>query len=228
MRKVKSEGLAEYLAETRGLERDYIGELLKSRSVAWRIAAVSLTIAVVSVGAVMALTPLKQTEVAVVRLDEATGNAQVMTTLADAKTSYGETVDRYFLNQYVLNRESYDYDTIQHTYDTTALLTAPAAQPEFFKIYDGAEGRHNVLKNSARILVKVKSITPDPKLGTAVVRFQTQKQRPDYSTEPAEHWIATIGYGYVNAATSEADRRINPLGFQVRSYRVDAELVGSQ
>ncbi|WP_276662626.1 type IV secretion system protein [Thauera aminoaromatica] len=46
-------------------------------------------------------------------------------------------------------------------------------------------------------------------------------------TEQRRNWIATIGYTYVNAPISAQDRRINPLGFQVYSYRVDPESVAA-
>lgn len=35
--------------------------------------------------------------------------------------------------------------------------------------------------------------------------------------------IATIGYEYANQPMREEARRINPLGFIVKSYRVDPE-----
>lgn len=228
MKAQKIEGLKEYLAETRGLERDYVGEVLASRRVAWRVAVASLVLAGVSVGAVMGLTPLKRTEAVVLRVNDSTGHVDVVSTIADAKASYGEVVDKYFLNQYVLNRESYDYNTIQANYDTTALLSAPDVQREYIKLYAAPDSRDKVLKNSARILVRVKSITPNSQLGTAVVRFATQKVTFDGVPDAPQDWIATLGYHYVNAPTTEVDRRVNPLGFQVRSYRVDPEVVSSR
>jgi len=226
-KQVKSNELQAYLAETQGLERDYVAELVKSRSLWQRTAIAGLTIGAAGVVAVLALTPLKRTETVVLRVDNTTGNVEVVNTLADAKTSYGEVSDRYWLNTYVLNRESYDYNTIQTTYDTTALLSTPDVQKEFFKVYEGADARDKTLKNTIRIVPSVKSITPNPQNGTAVVRFATERHHLDGTTEPAENWIATLSYTYVNAPTAEGDRRVNPLGFQVRSYRVDPETVSN-
>lgn len=212
----------------RGVERDYAAELTNSRKTAWTVAAGSLGVAACAVLAVALLAPLKTEKAVLIRVDNTTGAAEVVQEIADAKTTYGEVVDKYWLNQYVLNRESYDYNTIQMNYDATALLSAPDVQTEFFKTYEGPQSRDKQLLNSARVIVGVKSITPTAKGGTAVVRFTTTTRHNDGRTVGPEHWIATLGYTYVNAPISEKDRRVNPLGFQVTSYRVDPETVQSQ
>jgi len=222
---IKTEDFARYTEETKGLERDYLGEVLKSRSNWQKVAIASFSVSAMSVAAVMLLTPLKRTETVVLRVDNTTGNVEVVNTLADPKTSYGEVTDKYWLNQYVLHRESYDYNTIQADYDATALLSAPEVQRDYFAAYEGPESRDKVLKNTARIVVSVRSITPNPQLHTAVVRFSTQQIDRDGTPQPAQDWIATMAYKYIAAPTSEGDRRVNPLGFQVTSYRVDPETV---
>jgi len=88
--------------------------------------------------------------------------------------------------------------------------------------------------------VQVRSITPTPDTGSsgtdasaglpggaAVVRFSTQLKHSNGSTESLQNWIATIGYTYKDATMSSVDRRINPLGFQITSYRVDPETLTS-
>lgn len=225
---LKTEDMAAYLAETKGVERDYVAELQKSRGVAWKVAAGSLAVAACASLAVALMAPLKTIETVVLRVDNATGAVDVVQKMAEQETSYGEVVDKYWLNQYVLNRESYDYNTIQMNYDATALLSSPDVQGEFFKTYEGALARDKVLGNGARILTTVKSITPNEKLGTAVVRFSTVTRRTDGRLEGAADWIATMAYKYVQAPISERDRRVNPLGFQITSYRVDPETVVSR
>jgi type IV secretion system protein VirB8 len=179
------------------------------------------------------LTPLKTNTPFVLRVDNATGHVDVLTTLRESEVSYGEVVDSYFLNQYVLNREGYDDSTIQNAYNTTALLSDPEVQREYYAVFEGAQARDKVLKNHSKIIVQVRSITPTPETdssgtsspgnGIAVVRFTTQVKHNNGSIEPLHNWIATIGYTYKDAVMSSVDRRINPLGFQVTSYRVDPE-----
>lgn len=235
---LRSEDVQQYLEESRGLERDYRAEVLHSRQIAWRLVLGSSTLTAVSLLALLCLTPLKTNTPFVLRVDNATGHVDVLTTLRMSERSYGEVVDSYFLNQYVLNREGYDYTTLQSAYNTTALLSDPDVQRDYYALFEGSQARDKVLKNHAKIIVSVRSITPTPEgatpetgspgtgspgSGIAVVRFSTQVKHSNGHNEPLHHWIATIGYTYKDAVISSFDRRINPLGFQVTSYRVDPE-----
>ncbi|WP_317993952.1 type IV secrection system protein TrwG [Bartonella gliris] len=221
---VKAEQLNSYYEESRGLERELINEFIRSRKTAWRVATV---VGIFGLFGMMcgvvgfsqpAPTPL------VLRVDNTTGAVDVISVMREHETSYGEVVDRYWLNQYVLNRETYDYDTIQLNYDTAALLSAPTVQQEFYKIYEGENARDQVLSNKARITVKVRSIQPNGQ-GQATVRFTTQQYDSNGTVGPKQHQIATIGYTYVGAPMKSSDRLLNPLGFQVTSYRADPEIL---
>lgn len=223
---IKSEQLNSYYEESRGLERDLIGEYIKSRKTAWRVSTVAVLFGLLGMAfgvigfSQPAPTPL------VLRVDNASGAVDVVSVMREHETSYGEIVDTYWLNQYVLNRENYDYNTIQLNYDTTALLSSPTIQEDFYKLYDGVNARDRVLANKARITVKVRSIQPNGR-GQATVRFTTQKHNSNGTNDAAEHQIATIGYTYVGAPMKSSDRLLNPLGFQVLSYRADPEILSN-
>ncbi len=218
--------LEQYLEESRGLERDYLEELVRSRRVAWRVAAGAAVLVAAALAAVMALVPLKRVEAFVLRVDNATGAVDLVTTLRDEQASYGEVVDRYFLNKYVLARESYDYETLQTAYDTTALMSSSEVQREYAALFDGPKARDKVLANRVRIVAKIRSIAPGTTRNTAVVRFATRAAHAGGTSEVEESLVATIGFRYVGGAMREQDRLVNPLGFQVTSYRVDPEIVG--
>lgn len=223
---MRAADLEQYLDESRGLERDYLEELVRSRRVAWRVAAGAAVLVAAALAAVVALVPLKRVEAFVLRVDNATGAVDLVTSLRDGQASYGEVVDRYFLNKYVLARESYEYETLQTAYDTTALMSSGEVQREYASLFDGPKARDKVLANRVRIEVKVRSIAPGTTHNTAVVRFATRVAHGDGTSEPEKSLVATIGFRYVGGATHEQDRLVNPLGFQVTSYRVDPEIAG--
>ena len=220
------EAFGEYLEESRGLERDLLLEQRRSRRAAWRVAAVSWALLALSLLGFALLLPLKRVEPFVVRVDNATGAVDIVTVLKTTPESYGEAVDKYWLNRYVLARESYDHETVQATYDATVLLSMPAVQREFQAIYDGQEARDRVLGNRIRLVVRVRSITPAK--DTAMVRFVRSRRATDGSSEIEESLVASIGFRYVAAPMREEDRLVNPLGFQVTSYRVDPETLSGQ
>lgn len=220
---VKTADFNKYLSETQSLERDYIGELLHSRTTAWRVvAALSILCLLAIVAAIAGLQRPPPTPF-VLRVDNATGAVDVITALHESALTYGEVVDTYWLNLYVLNRESYDYNNIQMLYETTALLSTEQVQKEYYNLYDGPQARDKILGSDERILVTVRSITPIKQGGQAVVRFTTQHKNMEGRLIAVKHFIATVSYKYTSSPMHLADRRINPLGFQITSYRTDLE-----
>src|SRR5690606_3110636 len=144
-KRVKADELNSYYEESRGLERDLISEYIKSRKTAWRVATAAGGFGLL--GMICGIVGFSQPAPAplVLRVDNATGAVDVVTTIRQHEASYGEVVDTYWLNQYVLNREAYDYNTIQLNYDTTALLSSPEVQQQYYKLYDGPNARDRVL-----------------------------------------------------------------------------------
>lgn len=218
------EAFKAYLAESKGLERDLMEERVRSRRAAWRVAATSWLLLALSLVGYSLLLPLKTVEPFVIRVDNATGAVDIVSVLTEAPQVYGEVVDKYWLNRYVQSRESYDYETVQATYDATVLLSAPEVQREFRGTYDGPEARDKVLGDRVRLRVRVRSITPSK--DTAVVRFVRTRHASEGLADVVESLVATIAFRYVAAPMREEDRLVNPLGFQVTSYRVDPETVG--
>jgi type IV secretion system protein VirB8 len=217
------EAFRTYLEESKGLERDFLEEQIRSKALAWRLALGSWGLLALALLGYAQLLPLKKVEPYVVRVDNATGAVDIVTVLREAPQSYGEVVDKYWLNKYVLNRESYDWQTLQASYDTAVLLSSEAVQREIAALFDGPKARDKVLGERVRYVVKVRSITPSK--DTAVVRF-VRTRRVEGAEDADESLVATIGFQYVPAPMKEEDRLVNPLGFQVTSYRVDPESAG--
>lgn len=215
-----------FIQEARAFHESDIERTHKVSKIAWRIAGVCLLISGISVGAVAGLTPLKTAVPFVIRVDNNTGMTDVVTTLKQSEKSYGEVTDKYFLAQYVRYREGYDWQTVQDTFDATNLLSAPPVQQQFAQFYkDSPNAPYKMLRNEFKVNVRVNAIAFVGKM--AQVRFEkvmiplgTDKVVPQ-----PQRYIATIAYEYKNAPMDEAARLVNPLGFQVTSYRVDKETV---
>ena len=222
---LKSEDIAAYLERSRGLERDHLGELIASRKRAWQVAAGAGILALVAVGAVLGLTPLKQPpEMYVVRVDDATGGIEHVSRLGQPLEDYGQRIAKYFLNSYVLNCEGYSWQTIQEQFDTCALLSSPPIQTAYGKRFEGPEAVTTRLGTQGTVDVQVHSIT----LGTnqaAIVRFsKAERDVTTGETTKVRHLIATMAYQYADVPLNEAVARRNPLGFQVTRYDLAADL----
>ena len=214
-----------FIQAAKQFEQSEIDSVRRNNKIAWRITAVCLVLSGMAIGAVAALTPLKTTEPFMVRVDNNTGATDIVTTLKHSEKSYGEVIDKYWLAQYIRYREGYDWQTIQGSYDATMLLSAPPIQAEFARLYkDNPQAPHKILKDQFKVVAKVKAISF---VGNMVqVRFDKQMipVAGDLNkTFPAQPLIATMAFEYSNRPQNEKDRLVNPLGFQLVSYRVDPE-----
>jgi type IV secretion system protein virB8 len=186
----------EFIGAAKAFESAEIVRVHKSAKIAWRICGACLLITGLSVGAVAGLTPLKETRPYVVKVDNNTGLTEIVTVMKNKEQTYGEIIDKHWLSQYIQYRESYDWVTIQDSYDATMLFSSPEIQAAFAKIYnDNPQAPHKILKNQYKVVAKVKAITF---IGnTAQIRFE-KRMIPvvgDLSKEfPTENMIATVGY----------------------------------
>lgn len=223
---VPSNELRRYFQEARRWDQDRLASALRSRRLAWGVAGGTGVLAAAAVSAVAVLTPLKTVEPFVVRVDRATGMVDVMRGLSDedAPVRYEEAVSKYFLAQYVRNREGYLDPAAADAFRFVALLSAPAEQRRWAELYRGSnpDSPQNLYGPDGEAVVAVRAISF---IGDDVanVRFRRTVRRAQQTLET--DWIATVAFTYTRAPMRETDRLSNPLGFQVVSYRADPEVV---
>lgn len=199
----------------------------KSESTAWRVVKILSVVCLGLVVAIVVMMPLKQTEPFVIQVDKSTGMSTVLAIANERDIPADEMMDKFWLGQYVLSRESYDYRTLENDFIKTRELSMPS-------VFDPYASQFGLSKNSMeqqlgdtkRIVVELQSVVPNGN-GIGTVRFT--KKRIDTATgqvEATNNWTATVGYEYVpDFKVEEAKRLINPFGFKVTTYRVDAELL---
>lgn len=213
----------QYLDETKGLERDYMAEIVKSRKTWQTLALFSFLFACAAV-LYHQFNPVTEKEPFVLRVDNATGAVDAVATLQEAEKSYGEVVDTYFIASFVKSYESYNNYSIQDDYDKTVLMSADQVAKRYMSIYDstgGNIGRDTQLGKQGTRDVNIISVVPNTDKGVATIRFETQETSSKGAL--TESWVATLTYEYVAASIDTDIRLVNPLGFVVTSYRVDKE-----
>lgn len=211
-------------------ERSQIEAVKRNNKVAWRVAGVSMFISVLAVGAVIGLTPLKSVQPFVLRVDNNTGATDIVTSVRDIKKlKYDEAIDKFWLGQYIRFREGYDWWTVQAGYDASMLMSSPQIQNDIAGLFESPAAPYKVLKDKARVDVRVISVSWVGDV--AQVRFERKVKMltaDQAKAPPPQRMLATIAYRYVNKPITEKDRLVNPLGFQVMSYRIDPEAVATQ
>ena len=218
------EDLKAYFAEAASWDHDRLIAANRSKRLAWTIAAIASGLAITGVAAVAMLTPLKTVAPYVIMVDKATGASEITSSMTgDKQITYNEAVAKYFLADYVRNREGWIPQARQEFFDGVLAMSSRNEQARWTAFYskDNPKSPQSVFTDLDTVFVAIKSVTFVSK-NVAQVRFTKTLQRGTSATDtPA---IATRTYDTTDTPTTEQQRFKNPLGLEVQSYRADLEV----
>ena len=216
--------LKAYFAEAASWDHDRLIAANRSKRLAWTISAIASGLAITGIAAVAMLTPLKTVAPYVIMVDKATGASEITSSMTgDKQITYNEAVAKYFLADYVRNREGWIPQARQEFFDGVLAMSSRDEQARWTAFYskDNPKSPQSVFTDLDTVFVAIKSVTFVSK-NVAQVRFTKTLQRGTSATDtPA---IATITYDTTDTPTTEQQRFKNPLGLEVQSYRADLEV----
>ena len=225
---VKSKELRDYFAQAESWDHDRFLSAKRSARWAWIVAGSACVLAVVSVGAVAALTPLKTVQPYTVTVDRQTGATEITTALTGSdELLYDEAVAKYFLARYVRYREGWVSQARLEYFEAVTALSAPSEQNRFAAYYrdSNPQSPQVVFGNDAFVTVAIKNISLIGK-NVAQVRFSKVIQRSGAVPDEVNA-IATVNYDVTGKPTGEQGLFVNPLGYRVTNYRADREVPGA-
>ena len=204
-------------------------DLERSNRRAWTVAIIASAIALLLAIALVVLLPLKTVEPYTLLVDRQTGNVEALAPLDEKLVTPDTALTRSMLVQYVTARESFFQDVLQDDYRKVTLWSDQVVSRDYVRAMDATNPQSPLayLPRRATISTEIKSVSALAN-DRAMVRFTTRRSDPGVAPQPVQHWVAIIGYRFSGAEMSEADRYVNPLGFQVTSYRRDAETLPSE
>lgn len=220
------EALGAYYKEAASWNRDRVSAIHNSRRIAWWIAGVAAAIALLEAIALVLLMPLKTVEPYTLMVDKTTGYVQALKPLDQAKISPDSALTQSFLVQYVIAREGFDIATLNANYRKVALFSADTARSSYLQQMQVSNPASplTLYPRTTTLDVRMKSVSPIGN-NAALVRFDTVRSDAGAQPQPLNSWVAVIRYRYSSAPMSLEDRFVNPLGFQVTSYRKDQEVL---
>lgn len=193
-------------------------------SIAWAIAGASLTIAALSVSAVVIMLPLKEPVPYVITVDKQSGYMEIAQSLKDSPLTKQEAVRDYDIARYVTSRESYNPSILAENYQKVQSLSEGNASKDFKTLWDGENPLNpsTVLGEDGMIDIQIHSVTPLNEK-TASVRFRRTVKQGRNLAETG-NFTAILTYRYSDHKQTNEERLTNPLGFKVSSYSVTQEI----
>ncbi|MEX3605257.1 MAG: type IV secretion system protein [Burkholderia sp.] len=227
---ITADAIDQYKEERAGLELDLLDEVLTSRRRGWQVATAGIGFGVLALalaGFVIWRYSQPIPEHMLVQ-DPVTGAVQQVSLIPGEQTSYGEATDAYWVAQFVIHHESYNFYAAQADYDFIRLTAAGDVATTYSKLWTGPNALDKVLGDSQATTTHVESVILDREHGLATVRYtRTTKYKDRPEADPPVHWIATVSYKYASKLMTAQQRYINPLGFQVPAFRPNTEAVGN-
>lgn len=216
--------LKAYFAEAASWDHDRLLAANRSKRLAWTVAAVAGGLAIIGVAAVAMLAPLKTVAPYVITVDKATGASEITSRLSGAnRFSYDEAVSKYFLADYVRNREGWIPQARKEFFEGVLAMSSRDEQARWIAFYahDNPKSPQSVFTDLDTVFIAIKSVTfVSPNV--AQVRFTKTLQHGSIATDtPA---IATVTFDTTDTPSTEQQRFKNPLGLEVQTYRADLEV----
>jgi len=170
------------------------------------------------------LVPLHQTVPYVIQQDPDTGRLSALQPVSAGALTQQESLIQYQLVQYVQHREGYDRGSIRNAVQHVFFTSAGDAWTQYNETLADGHPENPVRKygNQATVSVRVKSVSMVGE-NAASIRFSTTKRAGGLEQE--EHWITFVNYRFTEAPLAQEVRFINPLGFQVTTYRKSSEVL---
>ncbi|MFW9725382.1 VirB8/TrbF family protein, partial [Vibrio parahaemolyticus] len=150
----------DYLNQIKQFENDRVDMAKQSAKTAWKVAAGAGALAGLALIALAVTMPLKEVEPYLLSVDSKTGFTTILKPLADAqKTTYGEALDRSWVNRYIIERNSYIWESVQGSFDVIKLMSAPNVFARYKSYIMGDKSPVATFKDRKQIKVSIKNIT---------------------------------------------------------------------
>ena len=213
----------------------------RSERRAWMVAWSAILMALILAGGYFVLLPLKEKVPYLVMADAYTGTSTVARLTGDFGAhgvTGSEAINKSNIAHFVMARESYDYSQFgQRDWNTVHAMGTAAVTSGYAKLYakTNQQNPQTLFGKNRSIRVKILSLQlhEPAQVGalpkSATVRYQRSVYDKNAGVAtPLDSKIASLEFSYnANLKMDEQNRILNPLGFQVTSYRVDSDYAAS-
>lgn len=203
-------------------QKDWIGK--KTKLFAYCLLAICIILAL----AVAFLVFKDDKELVVIRVNENTGYAEVLTRVVEEDLTADEALGKFFASRYVTLREQYIHGAVQEDYRLVQLYSASAEQQKYLAFWSkedapDAKYEENFSVKIDILAISITSGTGDFKVAT--IRFKKNILDLRNLKNKEEYHTARLVYDFTPyEKITDKNRLDNPLGFKVEDYETTQDL----
>ena len=163
----------------------------------------------------------------VIEIEKKSGIAVLVDPVTVKEYAANQTLAASYLVRYIKSRELFDPNTFEYDYYTSVrLLSSPDVYYEFRSWVrpKNVNSPMNVYANVKSLRIKINSIQYLDDEYTVQIRFSIMFE-DNLSNSVTKNKIVIISYGYYSLDMNQDERYVNPLGFQITSYKVSNEFM---
>ena len=208
-------------------ERETYLSQRRSTRRAWACAAVAAVMAFLALLGLLLLLPLKEFAPYVVTVDKSTGWLEVTRGLHQGNLTQNEAITIAQIVRCVVARESFDATDYPTLFHEVGLCMTERALDGYHRQHDQSNEKSPAVLYGYDGIIRVEIASVNLLTETtALVSFRTVLEFENRSV--VNHWRSAMTFGYSDKEFSMRDRFVNPLGFQISSYRRDPDLSPTQ
>lgn len=203
-------------------QKDWIGK--RTKLFAYCFLILSLILA----SAVAFLVFKDDKELVVIRVNENTGYAEVLTRAVEEDLTADEALGKFFASRYVTLREQYIHGVVQEDYRLVQLYSSSAEQQKYLEFWSkedapDAKYEENFSVKIDILAISITSGTGDFKVAT--IRFKKNILDLRSMKNVQEYHTARLVYDFSPyEKITDKNRLDNPLGFKVEDYETTQDL----
>ncbi|WP_375319529.1 virB8 family protein [Candidatus Tisiphia endosymbiont of Oplodontha viridula] len=200
-------------------------KLVVQRNILLVISILLLFLIMASIAAITIVINSREFSPFVIQIDNSTGAATIVNPISSEILSGNDALSRYFIKKYLIARETYnpvDFDTEARR--SIRLLSSSSVYYNYLgyiKNKDIDPVLRYAQNNTTFLIIKSWSKLQEnlkENKNKYIVRFSINETTGD---KKVYNRIAVVSFAYVPMELTDAERDINPVGFQINDYRVD-------
>ena len=195
---------------------------------AWRICYAFAGLCLILSLIILMLILTQEKEIVLIRVDNRTGEAEVLSRLSETSVTQDEAVEKFFTARYLTLREQYDYFSLQNDYEIVQIYSSEPVRDDYINLFERPDSPDKVLGENFNIKVDIISIAISPATEPyrlASIRFRKKIVDIKNNKTKEKVYTARIVFDFdLEKKVPEKLRLVNPLGFKVVSYQISPEL----